>query len=51
MSRDPSPNRVVAVDDHQLLRAGIATLLLPESDMQLVGKASNGREAIAELLC
>lgn len=48
MSSDPSPIRVLAVDDHQLIRVGIATLLLPESDMKLVGEASNGREAIAK---
>jgi len=44
----PGPIRVLAVDDHQLIRVGIATLLLPESDMKLVGEASNGREAIAK---
>ena len=48
MSSDPSPIRVLAVDDHQLIRVGIATLLLPESDMTLVGEATNGREAIAK---
>ena len=48
MSRDTDPIRVLAVDDHQLIRAGIATLLLPEADMKLVGEASNGREAIAK---
>ena len=48
MSIDPSPIRVLAVDDHQLIRVGIATLLLPESDMKLVGEATNGREAIAK---
>jgi DNA-binding NarL/FixJ family response regulator len=48
MSSDPSPIRVLTVDDHQLIRVGIATLLLPESDMKLVGEASNGREAIAK---
>ena len=36
------------VDDHQLIRVGIATLLVPESDMKLVGEASNGREAIVK---
>jgi DNA-binding NarL/FixJ family response regulator len=45
---DPSPIRILVVDDHQLIRVGIATLLLPESDMKLVGEASNGREAIAK---
>src|ERR1700733_6314537 len=48
MSAEASPIRVLAVDDHQLIRVGIATLLLPESDMTLVGEASNGREAIAK---
>ena len=48
MSSETSLIRVLAVDDHQLIRVGIATLLLPESDMQLVGEASNGREAIAK---
>jgi len=48
MSGDPSPIRVLAVDDHQLIRAGMATLLLSETDIKLVGEASNGREAIAK---
>src|SRR5271165_2010685 len=48
MSSDSSPIRILVVDDHQLIRVGIATLLLPESDMKLVGEASNGREAISK---
>ena len=48
LNNDPAPIRVLAVDDHQLIRVGIATLLLPESDMKLVGEASNGAEAIAK---
>ena len=48
MSGDASPIRVLAVDDHQLIRAGIATLLLTESDIELVGEATNGGEAIAK---
>ena len=48
MSSNPSPIRILAVDDHQLIRVGIATLLLAESDLKLVGEASNGREAIAK---
>ncbi|HUI81288.1 MAG TPA: response regulator transcription factor [Bryobacteraceae bacterium] len=39
---------MLAVDDHQLIRAGISTLLLPEADIKLVGEACNGREAIAK---
>src|ERR1700675_1544760 len=39
---------VLTVDDHPLLREGIATLVNVESDMQLVAEASNGQEAIEE---
>jgi DNA-binding NarL/FixJ family response regulator len=48
MSGDPSLIRVLVVDDHQLIRVGVATLLSAESDMKLVGEASTGREAIAK---
>lgn len=40
--------RVLTVDDHPLLREGIAVLIDIQSDMQLVGEASNGREALAQ---
>jgi DNA-binding NarL/FixJ family response regulator len=45
---DASRIRILSVDDHQLIRTGIATLLLPEQDLELVGEASNGREALAK---
>jgi DNA-binding NarL/FixJ family response regulator len=38
--------RVLAVDDHLILREGIAKMLDGQEDMTLVGTASNGREAI-----
>jgi DNA-binding NarL/FixJ family response regulator len=38
--------RVLTVDDHPLLREGIAAVLQRQSDMQLVGEAANGGEAI-----
>jgi DNA-binding NarL/FixJ family response regulator len=38
--------RVLTVDDHPLLRKGIAALLNAEPDMKLVAEASNGQEAI-----
>ena len=37
--------RILAVDDHPLLRKGIAALVNAEPDMKLVAEASNGREA------
>src|SRR5215510_920200 len=38
--------RVLAVDDHALLREGIAALISTQPDMKLVGEAANGREAV-----
>jgi DNA-binding NarL/FixJ family response regulator len=38
--------RVLSADDHPLLREGIAALIASEEDMELIGEASNGREAL-----
>jgi DNA-binding NarL/FixJ family response regulator len=38
--------RILAVDDHPLLRKGIAALVNAEPDLKLVAEASNGKEAI-----
>lgn len=40
------PIRVLAVDDHPLIREGIAALIANQRDMQLVAEASSGREAV-----
>ena len=40
--------RVLSVDDHPLLREGIATLVNNQPDMVLVGEASTGAEAIQQ---
>jgi DNA-binding NarL/FixJ family response regulator len=40
--------RVLAVDDHEIVRDGIADLIETQSDMQLVAEASDGREAVAQ---
>ena len=37
---------VLTVDDHPLLRDGIAALIGSEEDMELIGEASNGREGL-----
>ena len=38
--------RILTVDDHPLLRKGIAALVNAEPDLKLIAEASNGREAI-----
>ena len=43
------PIQVVIVDDHAMLRKGLAVFLLSYSDLKLIGEASNGEEAL--LLC
>ena len=48
MNEDPKRIRILAVDDHPILRQGIAGLIADESDMTLVAEAANGREAIQQ---
>lgn len=38
--------RVLLVDDHQIVRDGLRSLLTRELDIEIVGEAENGREAI-----
>ncbi|HUO27680.1 MAG TPA: response regulator transcription factor [Bryobacteraceae bacterium] len=40
--------RVLSVDDHPVVREGIAALMARQSDMELIAEASNGREAIEQ---
>ena len=46
MDTIPKLIRILAVDDHALLRKGIAALVNAELDMKLIAEASNGRDAI-----
>ena len=46
MSSSPNVIRILTVDDHALLRKGIAALINAEPDMKLVAEACNGREAL-----
>src|SRR5260370_13833623 len=48
MSINPRPIRILSVDDHPLLREGIAALVNAETDMKLVAEASNGQEAVEQ---
>jgi DNA-binding NarL/FixJ family response regulator len=40
------PIRVLAADDHPMVRAGLAAVIGAEPDMDLVGEAATGREAV-----
>ena len=44
----PAQIRILAVDDHALVREGIAVLVGTQPDMTLIAEASNGREAIQQ---
>jgi DNA-binding NarL/FixJ family response regulator len=48
MSAGAGAIRILAVDDHPVVRQGIAGLVAVHSDMSLVAEASNGREAIQQ---
>jgi len=43
---DSAPIRIFSIDDHPLMREGVAAIIRNEPDMLLVAEASNGREAI-----
>jgi len=43
---DSAPIRIFSIDDHPLMREGIAAIIRNEPDMLLVAEASNGHQAI-----
>lgn len=43
---ESNPIRVMIVDDHDMVRRGLATFLRVKADLELVGEASNGQEAL-----
>lgn len=42
------PIRVLVVDDHQIIRDGLKSLFSQEPDIEVVGEASTGEEAIVK---
>jgi DNA-binding NarL/FixJ family response regulator len=42
----PPAVRVVVADDHQLVRVGLASLFRATGDLEVVGQAADGREAV-----
>jgi len=48
VSSDPKPIRILSVDDHPLIRQGVAGLVATQADMNLIAEAANGREAIQQ---
>lgn len=43
------PIRVLVVDDHPVVRRGIKSLLAEESDLEVIGEAVNGKDAIQQM--
>ena len=48
--RGPEPIRVLIADDHALFRRGLEMVLDEEDDIDLVGQASDGTEAVTVAL-
>jgi DNA-binding NarL/FixJ family response regulator len=48
VSSNPEPIRILSVDDHPLIRQGVAGLVATQADMNLIAEAANGREAIQQ---
>ena len=41
--------RILVVDDHPVVRAGLVMMLGTQADMEVVGEASDGQEAVAKV--
>src|SRR3712207_2657368 len=47
LGKQQGPMRLVIVDDHELARDGLRDMLADEPDLEVVGEAANGREALS----
>ena len=45
----PKPIRVFLVDDHEVVRRGVASLLEDEDDLEVVGEASTAEQALSRI--
>ena len=46
---EPSPIRLLLVDDHTVVRQGLRMVLSLEDDFEVVGEAGNGQEAVEQV--
>lgn len=46
MNTEHAPIRILSVDDHPILRDGVAALLAGQADLEVVAEAGTGREAV-----
>ena len=48
MNEQPTPLRILIVDDHAVVRRGLQAVLEDETGLEVVGEAASGRESVAK---